>query len=88
MARFNIPQDFLSRPTLRSTVTDLLNAFCDLLIPCFLGAFLGNTVETDEKFVRKFCAFAVRERQRVLGELFDRSCHRVMFAPTRRGFKL
>src|SRR6266705_1163932 len=49
VARTDITKHFISRSSLRGALTNLLNAVCDLLVPGFLRAFIGDTIETDQK---------------------------------------
>src|SRR6266513_3020239 len=80
VARTNITKHFISRSSLRGALTNLLNAVCDLLVPGFLRAFIGNTIETDQKFVRKFRSFSIGKSQCVLRQLVNGGCHKIIFA--------
>jgi hypothetical protein len=70
----------VSRPPLGYAVTNLLNAFYNLLILRFLCAFVGNTIKTDQKFVCKLRAFSIGKSQRVLSQLINGRCHGMIFA--------
>jgi hypothetical protein len=46
----------------------------------FLCAFVGNTINTDQKFVCKLRAFSIGKSQRVLSQLINGRCHGMIFA--------
>src|SRR6266567_689222 len=80
VAGTDITKHFISQSSLRGALTNLLNAVCDLLVPSFLRAFIGDTIETDQKFVHKLRSFPIGKGQGVLRQLVNGGCHRIIFA--------